>query len=70
MPENYFEENIEELAETVHEYYRQLGKKEGWAMEYDMAYADLPDEIKADNMRQLEGYRECKPCRVECRDRG
>jgi hypothetical protein len=59
MPENYFEENIEELAETVHEYYRQLGKKEGWAMEYDMAYADLPDEIKGDNLRQLEGYREC-----------
>lgn len=49
MPENYFEENIEELAEAVHEYYRQLGKKEGWTMEYDMAYADLPDEIRGDN---------------------
>jgi hypothetical protein len=70
MLENYFEENIEELAGAVHEYYRQLGKKEGWTMEYDMAYADLPDEIKGDNLLTLEGYRECKPCRVECRDRG
>ncbi len=50
MPENYFEENIEELAEAVHEYYRQLGKKEDWTMEYDMAYVDLPDEIKGDNI--------------------
>ena len=50
MPENYFEENIEELAEAVHEYYRQLGKREGWIMEYDMVYADLPDEIKGDNI--------------------
>ncbi len=50
MSQNYFEENIEALAEAVHEYYRQLGKKEGWAMEYDMVYANLPDEIKGDNI--------------------
>ncbi len=50
MSEKYFEGNIEKLAEAVHEYYRQLGKKEGWNMEYDMAYADLPEEIKGDNI--------------------
>ena len=50
MSENYFAENIEELAEAVHEYYRQLGKREGWTMEYDIVYADLPDEIKSDNI--------------------
>jgi hypothetical protein len=50
MPENYFEEDIEELAKAVHEYYRQLGKREGWTMEYDMAYADLSGEIRGDNV--------------------
>ncbi len=54
MSENYFEDNIEELAEAIHEYYRQLGKKEGWAMKYDMDYADLPDEIKGDNIAAAE----------------
>ncbi|KHE91959.1 MAG: AAA family ATPase [Candidatus Scalindua rubra] len=35
-----FKMKSEDLAPAVHEYYRQLGKKEGWAMEYDMNSAD------------------------------
>lgn len=50
MSENYFKENIDEMAKAVHEFYRQLGKMEGWTMEYDMVYSDLPDEMKGDNV--------------------
>jgi hypothetical protein len=38
-----------DLAPHVHEYWRDLGKKSGWHMEYDMPFAELPEEIKDDN---------------------
>ncbi len=49
-----FKMKSEDLAPAIHEYYRQLGKKEGWTMEYDMDYAGLPDEIKGDNIAAAE----------------
>jgi hypothetical protein len=40
----------EEMAKAIHEYYRRLCKEKGWPVKYDMDYADLPDDIKADNL--------------------
>ena len=38
------------MAKAVHEYYRSLCKEKGWTVKYDMDYAELPDDIKADNL--------------------
>src|SRR3972149_7555757 len=38
------------MAKAIHEYYRKLCKEKGWPVKYDMDYADLPDDIKADNL--------------------
>ena len=40
----------EEMAKAIHEYYRGLCKEKGWPVKYDMDYAELPDDIKADNL--------------------
>jgi len=40
----------EEMAKAIHEYYRRLCREKGWPVKYDMDYADLPDDIKADNL--------------------
>jgi hypothetical protein len=45
-----FKMNSEELAPSVHDFYRALCRKEGWTIQYDMEYADLPDGVKADNV--------------------
>ena len=38
------------LAPYIHEYYRELGKKEGWLREeIDKDYNDLPEDYKEDN---------------------
>jgi hypothetical protein len=45
-----FKMQAEDLAPYVHEYYRQLGKKEKWiTKELDMDYEDLTEAIKEDN---------------------
>ncbi len=45
-----FRSNAEVLAPFVHEFYRKLGKAEGWIRkEMDVDYQDLPDEYKDDN---------------------
>jgi len=44
-----FKVNADDLAPHVHDYWRDLGKKNGWHMEYDMPFAELPEEIKDDN---------------------
>jgi hypothetical protein len=40
----------EALAPAVHEFYRQLCREHGWSVPYDMDYADLLDDVKADNI--------------------
>ena len=38
------------LAPHIHEYYRELGKKEGWMrIELDIDFNDLPEDYKEDN---------------------
>ncbi len=44
-----FRMNSEELAPAVHDFYRELCRKEGWPVAYDVDYAELPDDVKADN---------------------
>jgi len=45
-----FKMNSEALAPAVHAFYRDLCHGEGWSVPYDMDYADLPDDVKADNI--------------------
>ncbi len=45
-----FKREAEHLAPHVHEFYRELAKKERWKVRYDVDYADLPDDIKDDNV--------------------
>ena len=40
----------EKMAKAIHEYYRKLCKEKGWPVKYDIDYAVLPDDIKADNL--------------------
>lgn len=44
-----FRVNAKKLAPAVHDYYRQLCKKNGWPVQYDNDYNDLPPDIRADN---------------------
>jgi len=44
------EEVKENMAKAVHEFYRQLCKKEGWPVKYDIDYDQLPEDIKEDNL--------------------
>ncbi len=44
----------DKLAPVIHNFYLQLSKREGWSFKYDMEYAELPDEIKADNLAAAE----------------
>ena len=45
-----FKLRAEDLAPHVHDFYLDLAKKEGWKPDYPMAYIDLPDDIKQDNI--------------------
>ena len=44
-----FQKQAQYLAPVIHDFYRGLGKKEGWTFRYDMPYDQLPEPIKADN---------------------
>jgi RyR domain len=44
-----FQATADDLAPAIHEIYWSLAKKEGWRFKWNMPYADLPEEIKADN---------------------
>lgn len=48
--ENAFLKLAPLLAPFIHAFYRDLGKKEGWPIKYDMEYDALPDPLKADNI--------------------
>jgi len=51
MVKGEFNKELEEkMAVAVHDFYRELCKKEGWPVKYDMDYLELPGEIKADNL--------------------
>jgi len=45
-----FKLQTEDLAPHVHGFYLDLAKKEGWTPEYPMAFEELPDAIKQDNL--------------------
>ena len=40
----------EQLALAVHEFFRQLLRKEDWPIAYDCDYDELPEGVKADNI--------------------
>ncbi len=44
----------DKLAPVIHNFYLQLSKEEGWKFKYNMEYAKLPNEIKADNLAAAE----------------
>ena len=44
-----FQFEAEPMAEAYHEFYRELGTREGWKSEFDMPYRDLPEFMKDDN---------------------
>jgi hypothetical protein len=44
-----FQATADDLAPAIHETYRRLAKKEGWKLRWDVPYAELPEDIKADN---------------------
>ncbi len=45
-----FKMSSEELAPAVHDDYRALCHKNGWAIRYDVPFEKLPDDVKADNI--------------------
>lgn len=45
-----FKLSAETLAPFIHEFYRELSKKEGWKLEYPEPYDELPSDIMADNI--------------------
>ncbi|MBN1321820.1 MAG: AAA family ATPase [Thermoleophilia bacterium] len=45
-----FKMRSEELAPAVHEFYRELCRRNDWEIQYDMPFVDLPDGVKADNI--------------------
>ena len=45
-----FDVNSEALAHAVHELCRELCHRMGWPAAYDVDYAELPDDVKADNI--------------------
>lgn len=50
QPDREFNNTLRDvMAPAVHEYYRQLCKKEGWPNKYDMSFDKLPEGIKEDN---------------------
>lgn len=45
-----FQRQAQYLAPVIHEFYRDLCKKNDWGFTYDMPYDELPEPIKADNV--------------------
>jgi hypothetical protein len=42
-------DDVEKMAEAIHEFYRDLARENGWPIIFDVPYADLADEVKDDN---------------------
>jgi len=48
--DNAFRARCKALAPAVHSFYRALAQREGWSIQYDVDYEQLPETIKADNV--------------------
>jgi hypothetical protein len=49
-PDRPFSVSAQDLAPAVHEFYRQLCRQYAWPIPYDVDYAQLPPDLKADNL--------------------
>jgi len=45
-----FLKQAKDLANAVHDFFLQLGKREKWPIHFDMPYEQLPEPVKADNV--------------------
>ncbi|MBO0697989.1 MAG: hypothetical protein J2P46_06330, partial [Zavarzinella sp.] len=44
-----FQFDAEPMAEAVHDFYRDLARRQAWKPDFDVAYRDLPEFVKDDN---------------------